>query len=180
MDKRWLRVSLCAGLALLLSACGFHLRRGAQLPPGMEKIHLTVNGGGDLQRELARTLEIAGATLVDQSGPGVAEFRVPVARFRQTALTFTGRARVGEYEVRYQVRFDVVDSQGKTIVPLQRIELSREFTYDATQPVGTESQTEEIHNSLTSDAVQAIQFHLRAAAERAAVPATAASSATAG
>ncbi|RAP57453.1 LPS assembly lipoprotein LptE [Oleiagrimonas sp. MCCC 1A03011] len=182
MDKRWLRVSLCAGVLLLLSACGFHLRRGAQLPPGMGKIHLTVNGSGDLQRELARTLESAGATLVDESGPGVAEFRVPVARFRRNALTFTGRARVGEYAVRYEVRFNVTDSQGRVLVPLQTIRLSREFTYDARQPIGTEAQTEEIRSSLVSDAVQAVQFHLRAAAERAtaAVPAASASAMPAG
>lgn len=63
MDK--LRIALCAFLMLGLAACGFHLRHGAQLPASMQKIHLSVSGNGDLERELARSLEISGARLVD-------------------------------------------------------------------------------------------------------------------
>lgn len=105
----------------------------------------------------------------------MAEFSVPVARFRTDALTFTGRARVGEYAVRYHVEFQVDDSHGRPIIPRQHIDMSREFTYDAQQPIGTGAQTEEIHNSLQRDMVQAIQFRLRAAAEHAPAPAAAGS-----
>jgi LPS-assembly lipoprotein len=162
--NRW-RILFCTGLLLTLTACGFHLRRGAQLPPGMQRIHLDVRGGGDLPRELAHTLVASGATLVDQSGPGVAEFVVPVARFSTAALTFTGHARVGEYQVRYHVQFKVTDAKGKPLVPLQKISLSREYTYDARQPVGSSTQTEEIRASLVRQMVQAIEFRLRAASE---------------
>jgi LPS-assembly lipoprotein len=167
MLKRCLQVMTGCGLLLALTACGFHLRRGAQLPPGMQRIHLTVSGGGDLQREIARELEISGATLVDAPGPGVAEMRVPQAGFQTQALTFTGHGRVGEYTVRLHLRFQVSDHKGKVIVPMQSIRLSRDFTYDARQPVGTETQTEQLHQSMTTDAVQAIMFRLRAAAEHA-------------
>jgi LPS-assembly lipoprotein len=167
MHKRWLLGMTGCGLLLALTACGFHLRRGAQLPPGMQRIHLTVRSGGDLQRQIARELEVSGATLVDAPGPGVAEMRVPQVRFRTQALTFTGRARVGEYTVRLSLRFQVRDHQGRVIVPMQSIHLSRDFTYDARQPVGTETQTEQLHQSMTTDAVQAIMFRLRAAAEHA-------------
>lgn len=168
MHKRWLLGMTVFGLLLTLSACGFHLRRGAQLPPGMQRIHLTVNSSGDLQRQIARELEISGATLVDAPGPGVAEMQVPRANFQTQALTFTGHARVGEYTVRLRLLFQVRDHKGKVIVPMQTIQLARDFTYDARQPVGTETQTEQLHQSMTTDAVQAIMFRLRAAAERAA------------
>jgi LPS-assembly lipoprotein len=178
MRKSWLQVVTVSLLLPGLAACGFHLRRGAQLPPGMQRIHLSVNSSGDLQRRIARELEVSGATLVDASGPGVAEMRVPTASFRTQALTFTGRARVGEYAVRFQLRFEVRDSKGKVIVPMQNIQLTRDFTYDARQPIGTETQTEQLRNSMTGDAVQAIMFRLRAAAERARLaPAPAASAA---
>lgn len=168
MHKRWLLGMTGCGLLMALTACGFHLRRGAQLPPGMQRIHLTVRSGGDLQREIARELEMSGATLVDAPGPGVAEMQVPEASFRTQALTFTGHARVGEYTVRLRLRFQVRDDQGRVLVPMQTIRLSRDFTYDARQPVGTETQTEQLHQSMTTDAVQAIMFRLRAAAEHAA------------
>jgi LPS-assembly lipoprotein len=184
MHKRLLPILIASGLLLALSACGFHLRRGAQLPPGMQRIHLTVNSSDDLQRQIARSLEVSGATLVDASGPGVAEFRVPKASFRTQALTFTGHARVGEYAVRLNVDFQVRDSKGGVIVPLQTIHISREFTYDARQPIGTQTQTEQLRESMTTDAVQAMLFRLRAVAERAdaasaAAPAPAAASSAA-
>ncbi|MDA3914785.1 LPS assembly lipoprotein LptE [Oleiagrimonas sp.] len=160
-----MRFAVCVTVMLGLAACGFHLRRGASLPPSMQKVHLVVSGGGDLPRELARTLESSGATLVDESGPGVADFHVPTAVFTTQALTFTGRARVGEYAVHYRVAFHVTTHDGRSIVPRQHIDMTREFTYDAQQPIGTAAQTEQIHSSLVRDMVQAIQFRLRAAAE---------------
>lgn len=179
MRKRLLLVLTASGLLLALSSCGFHLRRGAQLPPGMQRIHLTVNSTGDLQRQIARELEISGATLVREPGPGVAEMRVPQATFRTAALTYTGHARVGEYTVSLKLDFVVRDDKGTILVPMQTIRLSRDFTYDARQPVGTETQTEQLHQSMIDDAVQAMMFRLRAAAERArTAPSPAAGAAT--
>ena len=167
MHKRWLLVLTVCLPVLGLAACGFHLRRGAQLPPGMQRVHLSVNSGGDLQRELARQLEISGATLVDAPGPGVAEMDVPRADFQTAALTYTGQARVGEYAVRYNVHFQVTDANGKVLLPMQGVSIARDFTYDARDPVGTATQTEQLHASMVTDAVQAIMFRLSAAAANA-------------
>jgi LPS-assembly lipoprotein len=48
---------------LALVACGFHLRGSAALPTGMERVHLTVSGGGDLQRKIARALLASNVTV---------------------------------------------------------------------------------------------------------------------
>ena len=79
--NRMFKASLMLVSALALSACGFHLRQSAALPAAMQRVHLAVNGGADLQRDLARALESSGSTVEDKSGPGVADFKVPVASF---------------------------------------------------------------------------------------------------
>lgn len=163
-----LRQPILATLALgtlLLAGCGFHLRQSAQLPAGMQRVHLDVDGGGDLQRSLARAITVAGSTVEEHSGPGIAELRVPVARFRTDVLTTTGYSRVGEYAVRYHVEFDATDADGKTLVARQGVDMSREFTYDARQTIGSDTQDEEIRRSLVDDMVQSILFRLQAAAE---------------
>jgi LPS-assembly lipoprotein len=161
---------------LALSACGFHLRQSAALPASMQRVHLVVNGGGELQRDLARALEDSGATLEDEPGPGVAELKVPVAAFDTDALSVSGGARVTEYTVRYQVRFQVDDGNGQSLVPQQRIDMSRDFSYDAANTIGTDAQVEEIRRSLNDDMVQAILFRLQAAGRhQQAAPATASS-----
>ena len=174
--NRLSRASLLVAV-LALSACGFHLRQSAALPSSMQRVHLAVNGGGELQRNLARALEDSGATLEDESGPGVAELKIPLAAFDTDTLSVSGGARVTEYTIRYQVRFEVDDSNGQVLVPQQRVDMSRDFSYDATNTIGTDAQVEEIHRSLNDDMVQAILFRLQAAGRHQQAAPAAASSA---
>ncbi|MEI7037316.1 LPS assembly lipoprotein LptE [Fulvimonas yonginensis] len=174
--NRLLRAPLLAAV-LVLSACGFHLRQSAALPASMQRMHLSVNGGGDLQRNLARALESSGVTLEDEGGPGIAELKIPVAQFSTDMLSVSGGARVTEYAVNYQVRFEVDDGAGQPLVPQQRIDMSRSYSYDARNTVGNEAQVEEIRRSLNDDMVQAILFRLQAAAQHPQAAPAAASSA---
>lgn len=161
---RLVRTGLLLALALVLAACGFHLRENAQLPASMQRVHVTVNGNSTLQRHLARALQTSGATVEDAGGPGIAELRVPVAAFGSDTLSAGGYSRISEFAVRYQVQFDVTDATGQVLVPHQRIDMSREYSYDATNAVGNASQVQEIQRSLNDDMVQAILFRLQAAA----------------
>lgn len=171
------RIALLLVSALALTACGFHLRESAALPASMQHMHLAVSGSGDLQRNLARALESSGVTVEDDAGPGVAELQVPVAQFQTETLTISGQARVTEYTVRYHVEFAVTDAAGQPLVARQRIDMSRDFSYDATNPIGNTAQVEEIQRSLNDDMVQAILFRLQAAGKHPlAAPASAASS----
>lgn len=174
--NRLFRASLLL-CTLALSACGFHLRQSAALPPSMQRMHLSVSGGGSLQRDLARALEDSGVTIEEESGPGIAELKIPVAAFNTDTLSVSGGARVTEYSVRYQVRFEVDDSDGHALVAQQRIEMSRDFSYDALNTVGTDAQVEEIRRSLNDDMVQAILFRLQAAGRHELAEPAAASSA---
>lgn len=165
--SRLVKLSPLLVLALLLSGCGFHLRQSVALPASMQHIHLTVNNGGDLQRNLARALRNSGITVEDASGPGVAELAVPQASFSTDSLSISGGARVTEYSVHYQVKFSVSDAAGQVLLPLQDIQMSREYSYDATNTIGNDAQVQEIQRSLVDDMVQSILFRLQAAAKRA-------------
>ncbi|MGA0586241.1 LPS assembly lipoprotein LptE [Dyella sp. KRB-257] len=165
--SRFVKLSSLLVLALLVSACGFHLRQSVALPPSMQRIHLTVNNGGDLQRNLARALRNAGISIEDVGGPGVAELAVPQASFSTDTLSISGGARVTEYSVHYRVRFGVTAASGKVLLPPQDIQMSREYSYDATNTIGNDAQVEEIQRSLVDDMVQSILFRLQAAARRA-------------
>ncbi|MDF3980886.1 LPS assembly lipoprotein LptE [Luteibacter sp. PPL201] len=160
---RPLRAVLVATAVALLAGCGFHLRQSASLPAGMKKVHLTVSGGGMLERDLTRALENSGAEIVDKPGVDTAEVAVTNNAFRTDSLTVSGTARVTEYAVRYHVDFNVRAGDGTPIVPSQSVDMSREFSYDATNTIGTASQTEELQRSLIGDMVQSILFRLQAA-----------------
>ncbi|URX60786.1 hypothetical protein KR767_11800 [Luteibacter anthropi] len=160
---RLLRSALVVATVALLAGCGFHLRQSASLPAGMKKIHLTVSGGGKLERDLTRVLEGSGAVVVDKPSADSAELAVTSNTFRTDSLTVSGTARVTEYAVRYHVEFNAKAPDGTQIIPTQSVDMSREFSYDATNTIGTASQTEELQRSLIGDMVQSILFRLQAA-----------------
>ncbi|TCV91469.1 LPS-assembly lipoprotein [Luteibacter rhizovicinus] len=160
---RPIRSLLLLGAVALLAACGFHLRQTAALPAGMERVRLTVSGGGALERDLRRALENSNAKLVDKPGVDVAELVVSSNSFRTDTLTVSGTARVTEYAVRYHVEFGAKAGDGTQLVSQQSVDMSREFSYDATNTIGSTTQTEELQRSLVGDMVQAILFRLQAA-----------------
>lgn len=163
--KSILRLTTVAAVMFFLAACGFHLRRSASLPAGMQQVHVSVSGNSEFRRELSRSLAAAGSTLHDRRGEGVAELRVSRAKFSNDALTVSGQGRISEYAVRFHVEFEVQNGQGQVIVPHQEVEMSREFTYDRGQAVGRTAQIEVLRKSLVQDMVDSIMFRLQAAAE---------------
>lgn len=163
--SRVFKASLLLLSTLALGACGFHLRQSVALPPAMQRIHVTVNGDNNLERSLSRALASSGTTVEDHAGAGIAELNVPVAAFSTETLTVSGEARVTEYAVRYQVQFEVHDGAGQPLLARQRIDMTRDFSYDATNTIGTQAQVDAIHGSLTDDMVQSILFRLQAAAK---------------
>jgi len=171
------QVSLLLVSAVALAACGFHLRENVKLPASIQKVHIAA-GVGDFQRMLARALEVAGVDVKDESGPGIAELRVPVATFSTDTLTAGGYARITEYAVRYNVQFSVIDEVGDVVIPPQTIGMQREYSYDATNTIGNASEVTEIQRSLNEDMVQAILFRLQAVTKHQMAAQAAAASAT--
>lgn len=165
--KHSLKIIPCLTAALLLTACGFHLRESAALPqPMQQQVYLNVSGNGEFPRELARALQARKIQVLDAAASGVAELDVPVQAFRTDVLTSTGFARVGEYAVRYHVEFSLKDGSGTVVVLKQMIDLSHEFTFDPFQAVGTASQTEVLQRDLVREAVDAILRRLEAAGRK--------------
>lgn len=160
-----LRTSLLLASAIALGACGFHLRENVKLPASIQKVHIDMPAGSDFQRMLARALTVAGADVEKEGGPGIAEVRVPVANFGTDTLTAGGYVRITEYAVNYQVQFSVLDADGNLLIPNQRIDMQREYSYDASNTIGNASEVAEIQRSLNEDMVQAILFRLQAASK---------------
>ncbi|MBD8879398.1 hypothetical protein IHE49_02765 [Rhodanobacter sp. 7MK24] len=161
--NRMLRVAPLLAIAIALSACGFHLRRNAALPPAMSRVHLVVTGSSELQRKLSRALENAKVDVEDEPGPGIAELHVPVASFGTQSLTQGGYVRITEYAVRMHTEFNLTAGDGTILVPHQSIDMQHEYSYDSTDTVGNASEVQQLQSSLVEDTVQAIMFRLEAA-----------------
>lgn len=147
----------------LLSACGFHLAKEAQLPAAMSRI--AVQGAdpySPLIVDLGKALARSGSRLVEaDAGPG-AVLRFGANSVRTDVLSVGGNARANEYTIRHHVEFDVVAADGKVLLAPQVIELSRDFTFDASQALGVAAEQELLIDELRRDMVQAILRRLQA------------------
>lgn len=157
--------ALVAFAAVSLSACGFHLRKEAELPPSMKRVHVEIaDAGSPLAKDLAKALARSGATVVDQVGEGVAVMKVTANSLTTDVLSVSGAARAREYALRYHVEFNVENAAGTALLPKQAIELSREFTFDSSQALGLAAETDLLTQELERDMVQTILRRLEALA----------------
>ena len=159
------RFALAAALAASLAACGFHLRKEAQLPPSMQRVHLEIDDSSSvLAKDLAKALPRSGTQVVDTVEPGVAVMKFTANTFSTDVLSVSGNARANEYSLRYHVEFEVTDAAGTSLLPKQTIELSRDFTFDASQALGVAAETDMLTKELQRDMVDTILRRLQAIA----------------
>lgn len=158
-----LRLLSLTALLVVLCACSFHLRREADLPPGMETV---VVQGADLfsplGRDLTAALERAGSKVVENPGDGIAVMNITANQISTDVLSVGGNARANEYSMRYHVEFNVVDNAGKAILDKQLIELTREYTFDATQATAVAAEEDLLRKELQREMVQSIMRRLDA------------------
>jgi len=155
------RLLVVALLTLLLSACGFQLREEAVLPGGMQR--LAIEGADALSplgRDLRKALTRAGAQVVEDGTGEPSVLRITTNSFRTDVLTVSDSARANEYTLRYQVEFDVVGADGTALLPRQSIELTRIFTFDATQAIGIAAEQDILSKELQREMVQTIMRRL--------------------
>ena len=147
-----------------LSACGFQLRGEAQLPPALKHVHLQVSDPfSPLARDVAAALARSGATVEPVPGAGIAEIDLASVSLAPVVRSVGANAFVNEFSMVYHVELSIRDAKGKTLLPTQAIEHSRDYTFDQTQAIGTNAEQDEIKQGMERDMVQAIMLKIEAA-----------------
>lgn len=150
-------------LAATLSACGFHLRESATLPASLQTLRIeSVDTLSPLPQELGRALLRQGVTLVEADGAKSSVLRILIDSQATLPLSFSGAARVQEYQVVHRVEFELLDSEGGVIAARSTIERKREYRFDETQALGAAAEDELARKELRREVVQALLRSLEA------------------
>lgn len=144
--------------AALLCGCGFHLRGNIHLAPALAHVRVTSTEQGTsvLKVNIQDALKRSGATIEENPAPGVAEVRMTGVALTNNVGSVGANARVNEFVTVYHVDLEIVDGDGKVLQPKQALELSRRYTFDQTQAIGTGAQQEQVSRELVRDITQAI------------------------
>jgi LPS-assembly lipoprotein len=165
MILRRLAIAMLAAFVLVAGGCGFHLRKEANLPASMKKVHIQIGDPNSLlAKDLTKALPRSGVEVVDTVEPDVAVMNISANAFSTDVLSVGGNARATEYSLRYHVELEVQDAAGTALLPKQTIELARDFTFDASQALGVAAEIDLLTKELQSDMTQTILRRLEAMA----------------
>ena len=122
------RFLLAAAAALMLSACGFHLRGALALPADIGPIRVTAaDPYSPLAQGLAQALERSGGQAsVDGPREGVATLNIIREAWGSNPIAVDAQGRALEYTLQYATVFDLRRADGSVAVPTQTIEMGRE------------------------------------------------------
>lgn len=139
-------------LALLLSACGFHLQTRAELPAEMQQTRLDVRlPHSEFARRLEIHLEQNGVHVVEDAD-NAAVLEVPQNLVRREIQSIGDNARVREYMLRHTIQFRLLDGAGNEMIPLQTLEQTRVYSFDQQDILSKEREDEFLRDDL-SDAL---------------------------
>lgn len=159
----------CALLMGALAACGFHLRRPADLPPQMRVIYIIGSLGGNnaaLMRSLRRDLATGNVEVVDDPTQATTILKIEDVSRSNRLLAISSAGTPLEYKVYYQAQFSLLVGNTMLIEP-QTLVLTRTYNYSISNAIGNEEQEEGLYGAMAEDMAQLIAFRIQAAARSA-------------
>ena len=159
-------------LALLLSACGFHLRGQATYVMPFKTLHIrSANEFAPFIIELKRAIQAQGVQLTPMTEAQLV-LHVASETINKQILSLSGAGRVLEFQLSYQVMLRVYDRQQQDWVAPLEINLRRNLPYDDTQVLAKEAEEALLYQDMRKDAVQQIvrRLHFARAPEVAPPP----------
>jgi LPS-assembly lipoprotein len=182
---------LLLAATLALAACGFHLRKGVNLPADLGPLRVVSSDrysslAEDLSQALARSGAIpapdpvdtvpqpedaqsAIAPPADATAPTVpaptpvATLNIRKVRWGTLPAAIDARGRATELTLRYAVEFDMLRADGSVLVPRQVVELARNYVTVPNNSIGTDSEQEILAKEMQRDMVSSIMRRIDAA-----------------
>lgn len=132
-----------------LSGCGFHLRGGVALAPVLEDAYLkSKNPYSGVSAVLRSELQTAGARLVNDPQQASVIIHILGSRSLRRVLSVGKGAKASEYELFEEVTFSLEDTQGKELLPVQTLKITRDLVFDETELLGKVSEAEDIKRQM--------------------------------
>lgn len=159
MLRRTLTSMLAITLIAGLSGCGFQMRGYLEVPAELQQVQLIRNSG---PHQLVNSL-ISAMHLNQVQITADAPYKLEVVRIveNRRSATLDRRAKVDEYELQLDVRFQILDSKNKLVLSPQQLTTERVYTYDADAAAAAEEQERLLKQEMADDlALQIVRRYL--------------------
>ena len=150
--------------ALLLGACGYHLRGAIDFPAGMNNVYLD-GGSAQLRDQFSRAMEISSVPLA--SSPETAGIIVKIfdEYSQRRVLSLSSGGTANNFELSYRFDYELVDAKNKVLSARQPIEIKREYYNNQVAVIAKDNEETVIRNEMYQQAVRTIVNRARVALE---------------
>ncbi len=151
-------------MALLLSACGYHLRGAFQLPENMKSVY--VEGvTGDVLDQFKQVLKTSSSTLSSsRTGAGIV-IKISNEEFNRRVLSVSSSGKSNEFELEYRLDYEFANAKDVLLMEKQTVEIRRDYYNDQKFVIAKENEENVIRNEMYRQAVQTILNRARVVLE---------------
>lgn len=141
-------------LALLLSACGFHLRGMTNAPEWLDNVSIISKDGN---KELTSILksQLEGYKIRVNSDPAFAKYWLIINKinFRQQIVSIGASTNPRQYQLILAIEFMLQTSKGIVVKPPRFISISRQLTVNSDRILGSSDEEAILINEMKKEAV---------------------------
>ena len=151
-------------MALLLSACGYHLRGALQLPAGLKNVYLE-GGSAELRGHFKRVMDISSVPLASSPETAGIIVRIFNEDNQRRVLSLGSGGTANDFELSYRFAYELIDAKGNVLSARQPIEIKREFFNTQVAIIAKDNEETVIRNEMYQQAVRTIVNRARIALE---------------
>jgi LPS-assembly lipoprotein len=146
---------------MLLAGCGFHLQGRVELPHSLLNARIeAADQQSDFYSSLRAALHAAGARL-DGSAEDAATIHILEDGASERVITVSARNTPTAYLLAYRVKV-AVQYQGRELLPAEEHTLSREYSFDETELLAKQRESDVLRQALADDLAALIMRRLAA------------------
>jgi LPS-assembly lipoprotein len=145
------RRALLGALPLVLTGCGFELRRPPQLPFSRLALQGFVPGSPlleELRRTLSRTVQV-----VDDMARAEAVLQAVLDRREKSVNASTAAGQVRGVQLRVRFDFRLTSPAGRELIGETALQVARDMTYSETFALAKEQEEAQLYQAMQSDIV---------------------------
>lgn len=147
-------------IALLLTACGYHLRGEIDLPAELKSIYIE-GASPQLREQFKKSLLSSSVQIVDTRAAAGTIIVISNEETSRRALSLGAGGKANQFGLEYRLNYDITDKSGNPIAKSQPVEIIREYFNDQQLILGKDNEEIVIRNEMYQQAVRTMINQIR-------------------
>ncbi len=148
-------------LALLTTACGWHLRGAIVLPDDFKNLYISNQASPSLAQDVGNILRSAGVEIVDSRIDAQYTLHLLEQRNDKRTAGVGGDGLANAYELFTEVDYKIVGQNGLELVPQSTATAIRSYNFETGQVLSANEEEKILRKEMNNDIVQQIARSLR-------------------